>query len=151
VRLRKYLDVPADPPQWPQGYRLEAFSSANALALHTLLAEVFNGGADGAFEHWWARLQADPEYEPGLVFLVHDLKGHLVAAALCWNSSFVKDLAVRGDVRRLGLGRALMLHIFAVFRVRGERHVDLKTDRKVNADAMRLYTSLGMVEIDWKG
>ena len=68
---------------------------------------VFDDGADGPFETWWARLQGDPEFDPALCFLVFGSDDVLAAAALCWTTGFIKDLAVRPEARRRGLGRAL--------------------------------------------
>lgn len=151
IRLRRDLSLPFASPVWPAGYSLRSFTPDDARDLHALLIEVFDDGSDGPFEAWWARLQADSEYEADLCSLVHDAAGRLVAAALCWNSNFVKDLAVRPQARRLGLGEALMLHAFAVFRARGAPHIDLKTNTVLNADAVRLYRRLGMREVAWEG
>lgn len=151
IRLRRDLGQPFGQPVWPAGHTLRAFTPADARDFHALLGDVFDDGSDGPFEAWWERLQGDPEYEAGLCFLVHDRSGRLVAAALCWNSAFVKDLAVRPEARRLGLGEALMLHAFTVLRARGAPHVDLKTNTVENADAVRLYRRLGMAQVAWEG
>ena len=54
--------------------------------------------------------------------------GALAGVAQCWTGAFLKDLAVRPDMRRHGLGRALLHHCFAVFRRRGAPAVDLKVE-----------------------
>ena len=52
----------------------------------------------------------------------------LAGAALCWTSAFLKDLAVRPDMRRLGIGENLLRQVFRHFRVRGAAAVDLKVE-----------------------
>lgn len=151
VRLRRHLGQPVPPAVWPAGFRMRAFVGDDAPALHTLLAEVFEDDADGPFETWWARLQADPEFDPALCFLVCGSDDAPVAAAMSWTTGFIKDLAVRPAARRRGLGRALMLHTFGVFQRRGVSHCDLKTNLVSNAAAVKLYERLGMVEVDWEG
>lgn len=151
VRLRRVLDGTFEYPRWPAGFSLRHFSSADASALHGLLELAFDDDMNGPFEAWWARLSADDEFDPALCFLVHDGQGRLVGAALCWTSAFIKDLAVHPAARRNGIAEALMQHVFATFFARGAAHVDLKTDLVANADAVKLYRRLGMVEVDWSG
>lgn len=151
VRLRRHLAVPFPDPSWAAGFHMRTFLPADALALHTLLADVFQDGSDGPFESWWPRISGDDEFDPALCFLVSGPDGALVAAALCWSGAFVKDLAVRPDARGRGLGRALMLHAFAMFRQRGAERVDLKTNLVANTAAVQLYRALGMVAVDWEG
>ena len=151
IRLRKHLDEELPRAVLPDGVRMRAFGADDAPGLHALLAEVFDDGADGPFEAWWTRLQADPEFDPALCFLVSGPDDVPVAAALCWTTCFIKDLAVRRDARRRGLGTALMLHVFAVFQRRGATHCDLKTNLVSNPEAVLLYARLGMVEVGWEG
>lgn len=149
VRLRKALDGALEPPQWPEGFHLRTFEPADAPALHALLELVFDDGMNGPFETWWPRLAGDSEFDPALCFLVFAPDGRLAGAALSWTSAFVKDLAVHRDFRGQGIGEALMRLVFATFAGRGAAHVDLKTNLVANADAVRLYRRLGMVEVDW--
>jgi ribosomal protein S18 acetylase RimI-like enzyme len=151
IRLRKLLDDTLTAPHWPDGFVMRAFEHRNAQALHALLEEVFDDGADGPFDEWWPRIAGDAEFDPALCFLAIDGKGLLAGAALCWTSGFVKDLAVHPEARRLGLGEALMRHVFLVFRERRATHVDLKTNTVKNTAAFRLYERLGMIPVDWEG
>ena len=145
------LDGEQQAPVSPGRVRLRTFEPADAPDVHALLTRVFDDGADGPFEEWWARICGDAEFDPNLFFLVDDEHGRLAAVAWAWTSAFVRDVAVDPGARRLGLAEALMRHVFAVFQARGAAHVDLKTDLVVNADAARLYRRLGMVEVDWEG
>jgi ribosomal protein S18 acetylase RimI-like enzyme len=151
VRLRRMLDGALQAPVWPAGFSLRTFEPADAPDVHALLTRVFDDGADGPFEEWWARICGDAEFDPRLFFLVDDEHGRLAAVAWAWTSAFVRDVAVDPGARRRGLAEALMRHVFAVFQARGAPPVDLKTDLVANADAARLYRRLGMVEVDWEG
>lgn len=148
VRLRKHLVGPVQPSAFPAGFRLKPFVAEDAPALHALLDEAFDDQED--FEPWWNALRADDEFDPALVFLAVDDRGRLAAAAQCWTSGFVKDLATAQAARGQGLGEALMLTVFSAFKARGAAHVDLKTSMIKNAAAVRLYKRLGMVEVDWE-
>jgi ribosomal protein S18 acetylase RimI-like enzyme len=145
------LDGALQAPVWPAGFSLRTFEPADAPDVHALLTRVFDDGADGPFEEWWARITGDVEFDPELFFLVDDAHGRLAAVAWAWNRAFLRDLAVDPAARRLGLAEALMWHVFAVFQARGAPHVDLKTDLVINADAARLYRRLDMVEVAWDG
>lgn len=151
VRLRRDLAQPFAAPAWPAGFRMHTLRPGDERGLHALLVEVLGEATDPDFAAWWAARAEDEEFDAELCFLVSDAEGHLVAAACSWTSGFVKELAVRGPARRLGLGEALMLALFAAFRDRGAAHLDLKTNLAENADAVRLYRRLGMVEVDWAG
>ncbi|TGQ36439.1 GNAT family N-acetyltransferase [Mesorhizobium sp. M00.F.Ca.ET.216.01.1.1] len=151
IRLRKILDDALAPPRWPEGFVMRGFETADALALHTLLAAVFDDGSDGPFEDWWPRISGDKDFDPALCFLVIDRHGRLAGAALCWARAFVKDLAVHPEARGRGIAEALIRHAFMIFRVRGADHVDLKTNTVANADAVRLYERLGMKPVAWEG
>jgi len=151
IRLRKILDDALAAPHWPEGFVMRVFEHRDAQALHALLEEVFDDGADGPFDEWWPRIAGDAEFDPALCFLAIDGKGRLAGAALCWTTGFVKDLAVHPEARRQGLGEALMRHVFLVFRERGADHVDLKTNTVENTAAFRLYERLGMIPVGWEG
>ena len=170
IRLRKILDDTLAAPHWPEGFVMRSLEHRDALetqhavarealhtfrhhalALHALLEDVFDDGADGMFDEWSSRIAGDAEFDPALCFLAIDGKGLLAGAALCWTSGFVKDLAVHPDSRRRGLGEALMRHVFLAFRERGAAHVDLKTNTVKNTEAFRLYERLGMTPVAWDG
>src|SRR5258705_6934338 len=103
VRLRRVLDGEQQAPVWPEGFSLRTFEAADAPDVHALLTRVFDDGADGPFEEWWARICGDAEFDPKLFFLVDDEHGRLAAVAWAWTSAFVRDVAVDPGARRLGL------------------------------------------------
>lgn len=152
-RMRKLLD--GDPPalRWPAGIGVRTLKApTDAKAMHALLIRAYEGDEDifPSTEDWWARLSGDPEFDRNLCFLAFDAEGGLAGVALCWTSAFLKDLAVRTDMRRRGLGETLLRHVFSTFRERGATHVDLKVEID-NAEGIRLYQRCGMVRVAWEG
>lgn len=151
VRLRRVLSGELQPPRWPVGFSMRTFKASDATALYDLLELVFDDGMNGPLDEWWARLEADSEFDPELCFLVFDSEGRLAGAALSWTSGFLKDLAVDPVFRGKGIAEALLWHLFATFAARGTDCIDLKTNLIDNAAAVRLYRRLGMIEVDWGG
>jgi ribosomal protein S18 acetylase RimI-like enzyme len=154
ARLRRLLDGSERSPRWPAGVSVRTLrDTADAKAMHGLLIRIY--GEDDAdvfpsFEDWWGRVSGDPEFSAELCFLASDTTGRLAGLAHCWTSAFLKDLAVRPDMRRRGIGAALLDHCFAVFRARGAARLDLKVELD-NAAGLRLYERAGMVRVPWEG
>jgi ribosomal protein S18 acetylase RimI-like enzyme len=144
LRMRRELDGSIEQPVWPLGVSCRTLEKKDAKAAHAVLAAGFWEGGGGApmFRQWWSQLRKDSEFDPALFFLAVDREG-VAAIAQCWTSAFIKDLAVHPRVRRIGVGRALMLTAFQVFAARGATNVDLKV-REENLGAQRLYHDLGM-------
>ncbi|NGN41203.1 GNAT family N-acetyltransferase [Mesorhizobium sp. CGMCC 1.15528] len=151
VRFRRDLDGDFPAPVWPAGFSMRTFRATDAQSLHALLSEVFDDGEEGPFDVWWPKVSNDAEFDPALCFLVFDGDERLVAAALCWTSAYLKDLAVRPEARRRGLAEALLCQVFGTFRARGAAYVDLKTDLVKNPDAVRLYERMGMRRVPLEG
>jgi ribosomal protein S18 acetylase RimI-like enzyme len=149
LRFRKSLGFEA-PPQsvWPDGVALAEFDlQRDGLEARDLLNTAYapGGGEILDFQAWAMRLRGDAEYDPELCFAVRDIaSGRMAGFAQCWTSAFIKDIAVAADWRRQGLGHALMAHIFAVFRARGEIAVNLKVEADNPSGAVNFYQSLGM-------
>jgi ribosomal protein S18 acetylase RimI-like enzyme len=149
LRFTRRLEAPQPPATWPAGFAARAFvPDTDAQALHRLLAQGYanGGGSVGDFESWWSALSADPEYDPNLVFTVHDQQGRLAGAAICWTSAYVNDLVASPSHRRRSLASSLLAHAFATFRALGASAVDLKAQAD-NSSAISLYRNLGMEEI----
>jgi len=152
-RMRRLLDGLEAAPAWPTGIACRTLQGTDdAEAVHALLSSTYmtSGDALPAFAEWWRRLSTDGEFDPDLCFLACDEAGGLAGLAQCWTSAFLKDLAVRPDLRRRGLGRALLLQCFAVLRARGADRLDLKVEA-ANLAALRLYEGAGMVRVAWDG
>jgi ribosomal protein S18 acetylase RimI-like enzyme len=145
IRMSKNLQDPLQLPTWPTGVELRTLADADAARAHQLLVLAYaeGGGTVPQFETWWATLTGDSEFDPKFCFLVRNSAGQLIALAQCWTSAFVKDLVVHPGHRRQGLGKALLLHVFAAFKVRSATTVTLKV-QAANAVAMQLYGHVGM-------
>ena len=142
--MRVELVDPLAPPAWPVGVRVRTYAPTDARPLHGLLVHAYRhgGGEVAPFAAWLPRMTGDDEFDARLWFLAESETG-LAGAALCWTSSFVKDLVVHESWRRRGLGEALLRHAFGELRRRGAGRVDLKVDARNDA-ARRLYERVGM-------
>lgn len=148
IRLRKHLSA-ADlqPVAWPAGIERLPVAEADPDALHALLSDCYANGSGivAPLETWWAETVMDEEYDPELVFVAVTPSGEVAGMLLCWNSGFIKDVAVASHMRGRGIGEALLRAAFATLQQRGFTQVDLKAMAD-NATAIRLYKRLGMVE-----
>lgn len=149
LRMRRSLRGPIDESVWPDGVNLKAFSESHAAEVHALLELAYakGGGSVASFDEWWPGLAGDSEYDPNLVFPACDGVGTIIGVAQCWTSAFVKDFVVHPRFRRRGLGRALLLHVFHVFRERGNEAVDLKVRANNPSGAFHFYENLGMANV----
>jgi ribosomal protein S18 acetylase RimI-like enzyme len=141
---RRDLHKPFPPSRWPEGISRRAFTPMRAREVHALLIDAYRngGGSVPNFAEWWHALSTDAEYEPELVRLACTHDGTPVGVALCWSSAFIKDLGVIRSWQHRGVGRSLLVDVFAHFAARGGDHVDLKVEAD-NARAIALYESLG--------
>ena len=143
--LRRDLtrDLPA--PQWPAGTQLDHYRDAWAPAIHAVLrmTQAQGGGHVADLQTWQRQFVTDAEFDPTLCLVASNAEG-ILGVAQCWTSAFIKNLAVHPCAQGQGLGRALLLHAFQVFKQRGEPYVDLKV-LESNRRARQLYESAGMV------
>jgi ribosomal protein S18 acetylase RimI-like enzyme len=147
IRLRKHLSANDRPPALPADLRLAPISAIEPHHLHALLSAAYAEGAGtiSPLAGWWTSIASDEEYDPQLVFIATDPAGAPIGLVLCWNSGFIKDVAVDAAWRGRGIGESLLRVAFAAFQRRGFTHVDLKVVAD-NTPARRLYHRLGMVE-----
>ena len=144
-RLRANLsDVPA-----PAEVPLRQFEPDDAEAVHRLIEEAFTeieGNTSQTREEWRAKGMDKAGHDPALWLLAEDEQG-VVGAALGerWESGagYVGELAVARRGRGRGLGRALLLGLFAAFRRAGLTHAELSVHGR-NRGALALYESVGM-------
>ncbi|MCI4645128.1 MAG: GNAT family N-acetyltransferase [Hyphomonadaceae bacterium] len=150
--MRKRLAGLEPPRPLPGGFAFTAFDEArHARPARDLLNAVYaDGGGDVLdFETWWPALKADSEFDPALCFIVTETaSGTLAGFAQCWSSGFMKDIGVRADLRRLGLGKAVIAQIFAEFAARGLNEVHLKVQSDNPSGAVAFYRALGMEVVE---
>ncbi|MBL8162752.1 MAG: GNAT family N-acetyltransferase [Anaerolineae bacterium] len=105
------------------------------VAYHQALDPALPGAASGG-QHRYVRRLLDRLEDRHTCVLVAELDGRVVGYALAMvadlmpdifdqqASGFLADIYVEPDVRRLGIGRALIESLKAWFRERGVRHFD---------------------------
>ncbi|MGY4660006.1 ribosomal protein S18 acetylase RimI-like enzyme [Pseudomonas chlororaphis] len=142
--MRRDLTGQAIPANWPTAFSLDSYRPELAAAVHGLMHLGYQdgGGSVPELDSWRQRFESDAEYDPQLCLVAQDAEG-VVGVIQCWTSAYIKDLVVHPRARRLGLGRALLLQAFEVFRQRREAFVDLRV-LEDNQRARELYASVGM-------
>jgi ribosomal protein S18 acetylase RimI-like enzyme len=144
-RLRADLGrVPA-----PLEVRLREFEPGDEAAVHRLIDDAFadiEGHTPTTLEEWRAKTIAKAGHDPRLWLVAEDEQG-LAGAALGerWehDTGYVAELGVAARARGRGLGRALLLGVFAAFRRAGLTHAELSVHGR-NRGALALYESVGM-------
>ena len=146
--MRRSLLAPFPAPAFPAGIHLVPFEEQHALAAHALLADAYapgGGEVPSRFVEWWNTVSTDEEFDPALCFVALDDSGAMAGFALCWTSSFVKDIAVAPAHRRKGVAEALLLTAFHEMKGRGHEQLGLKVEIENPSGAQRLYERLGFV------
>ncbi|TSD78929.1 GNAT family N-acetyltransferase [Pseudomonas sp. KBS0710] len=143
--LRRDLTASLPAPQWPADTRLDHYRDELAPAIHAVLrmTQDQGGGRVASLEEWRRQFITDAEFDPTLCLVASNADG-ILGVAQCWTSAFIKNLSIHPCAQGQGLGRALLLHTFHVFKQRGEPYVDLKV-LESNQRARQLYESAGML------
>ena len=95
------------------------------------------------FDEWWAMRKDE---DKSLWWVIRD-GSEIAACERCeegYGGGFVGMVGVRKPWRRRGFGKALLLHAFREFRLRGFERVSLGVDSANPTGATRLYESVGM-------
>lgn len=150
-RMEIKFDAPPAAPQWPEGITVRTFVlEQDDRATHAAIEEAFRdhwGHSQISFEDWKQTRLGRENFDPTLWFLALD-GDEIAGAALCFprgeDGGWVQGLGVRRPWRRNGLGRALLLHAFNIFRERGKTWVGLGVDAASLTGATRLYERAGM-------
>jgi mycothiol synthase len=152
--LRMAIDLagPTATPAWPQGVDVRSFCPGDERSFFEAQQEAFEdtwepvGATFEEFSHW---LLEAPWFRPELWLLALD-GDEPAGFAICHARSgdpqtgSIRLLGVRRPWRRRGLGRALLLHSFAVLREHGFRRAGLGVDAESPTGAHTLYESAGM-------
>ena len=152
------LDKPIVPAQWPDGIELRPFSEERDLeAVYRAYDQSFSDHYgyqqrphDVGLRRFRHMLMEDEAHDPAFWFVAWD--GDQVAGfSLCFTYSsedpkmgWLALLGVPRPWRKRGLGKALLLHTFEAFRLRGQTRVGLGVDASNLTGALRLYESVGM-------
>ncbi|HST17745.1 MAG TPA: GNAT family N-acetyltransferase [Gaiellaceae bacterium] len=153
LRMWRALDGELEPPRWPSGVSVRAYTPTDGKRVQTLLDESYAGWDRDYVElthtDWLAFMTAHDDFDPQMWFLA-ERGGALVACVLHWRATtggngWVKDLVVRESERGRGLGKALLQHGFHAYRDRGAARVGLKVDADNPTGAPQLYERVGFV------
>jgi mycothiol synthase len=146
-RMETVHESEPDAPRWPDGISIRTYRDEDARPVQALLDAAYLGWDEEyvpvAHEDWLTWMTSNDSFDPACWFLA-EARGELAAVALNWKEGWVKDLAVRPEWRRRGLGEALLRHTFRVLWHRGVRRVGLKVDSDNGTGAPRLYERVGM-------
>lgn len=151
-RMEIALDGEEREPSWPDGLHVRTFEPDDEHRLYEVVVEVWRDTTEPIgepleeFRHWTTQREG---FDPTLWFLVFD-GDELAAFALCnpdevdADTGYINLLGVRRAWRKQGLGEALLLHSFGVFRERGYTRATLGVDASSPTGATRLYERAGM-------
>ncbi len=147
MRLMLRPDLP--PAVWPAGIVVRTWQTGDERAIHELMDIAYAGDRNvlKPFDAWREWFTGDPDFDPASCFLAFD-GPRLAGLILCWRVSYVKDLCVAPEYRRLGLGRALVVTAARHFVGRGETSMDLKADADNRTGALELYAELDFTIVE---
>jgi mycothiol synthase len=147
------LDGSQPDPVWPGGIEIRTFrGDEEARAVYQAHMESFADSwehTDDPYDEWEHWSFGREDFDATLWFLAAD-GDELAGIALCRphetrpDTGWVSILGVRRPWRRRGIGRALLLHVFAEFARRGATRVELSVDAQNLTGANRLYEGAGM-------
>jgi mycothiol synthase len=151
-RMRIDFEGELPQPEWPEGVTVRPASAADDRLVYEIQLETFEDSWEfhpDPFDEWSHWMTSYDDFDPSLWFLAEE-GGEVAGISLCRvheadaQLGWVRVLGVRRPWRRRGLGRALLLHSFHVFRRRGIPAVGLGVDAESLTGANRLYESAGM-------
>jgi mycothiol synthase len=150
-RMRIEFAAELEEPRLQEGVRIRPMTPQDAQVAYETHEETFQdmwGYAPTSFEEWQHWLLGD-DHDWSLFFIA-EAGEEPAGVALCrprpteLEIGSIRVVGVRRPWRRMGVGRALMLHAFAEFRRRGMRGASLGVDAESLTGAQRLYASVGM-------
>lgn len=157
-KMRRDFAGEIEMPEWPDGIRVEVYRHPEeAEAVYRVVIDAFQDSFgyirepfEAGFERFIHSSQADEAFDPDLWFLAR-AGDEIAGICLCskWDNEdrkagYVGSLGVRSPWRKLGIGRALLLHAFRAFQARGLQAATLAVDAGSLTGAVRLYEKAGM-------
>ncbi len=132
----------------PPGFAIRTATESDRRAAWTVIEDAFLEWSvrdRQSFEDFSAQVMQRPGFEPWNLRVVTDQSDEVVGAAfilIADDTGFVEKLAVRRDLRGLGLGQALLADAFSQARAHGASRSELSTDSRTGA--LGLYEKVGM-------
>jgi ribosomal protein S18 acetylase RimI-like enzyme len=145
LQMEVVLDAEVERPRFPDGVTVRTYTEDDARAVKELL--------DAAYTTWdktyvpmqlddWVVWMTGDGFDPTCWWLAES-DAKLAGVCLTWKEGWVKDIAVSGEWRGKGLGKALLLHALGEHRRRGTRLLGLKVDAVNPTGAIQLYERVG--------
>lgn len=149
--MHRELDGENQAPEWPDGVLLRTINiGVDDRELHNVIQDAFNkpGRSLQSFEEWKSFMMNPVTFIPELWFIL-EFQSEIIGCALCFEYEelgWVRQLAVRKDLRGKGFGCKLLQQAFSVFKLRGFPKAGLAVEAE-NVNALKLYTSVGMKKV----
>ena len=147
LRLPEHITI--DHPPLPGGVTIRSFDGdREEYQAYRVVEDAFNEWptrVPSTFEDWRSAVTRRTDFDPTLM-LVAATDSEVIGVAFgipYEDEGWVQQLAVRGDHRGQGLGKALLRASFDEFRSRGFPAVGLSTDSRTGT--LDLYLSVGMI------
>lgn len=144
------LPAPAVPP--PAGFALRPLAGAAEVPAYVALHRAVFGSPSMTVA-WRERTLRHPDYRPEIDLVAVDPAGDLAAFCVGWFTPFgrgglpsaqIEPFGVREDLRRRGLGRALLAECLQRMVALGAQQITVEADSYRDA-ACQFYESLGFV------
>lgn len=137
-------------PMWPQGAAIRTMSpSEDDRTVFEFIYENFDWPGRGPwpeFDSWQKFMMRPDHFIPEIWFLL-EREGEIIAAALCYDypeTGWIRQFAAKKTLRRQGIGRNLLNHVFHIFEERGHDRVSLSVESD-NPLARQFYLDCGML------
>ncbi len=144
------MEAPPPAPVLPDGFVIRSFEKGiDEHAAYETIESAFRdhrGHHDSSYEEWSRGYFEHPEWSPEMSTIVTN-NAEIVAAAMVFdypNLTWVRQLGVRREWRKQGLGLAILHRIFSNAYARGTLKVGLGVDAESLTGATRLYERAGM-------
>ncbi|MGE5177509.1 MAG: GNAT family N-acetyltransferase [Bacteroidota bacterium] len=148
IDLPEAAEIPR--PQWPAGIEPHSYvRGRDEPDFDRVIQESFAdhfGFVHEPHAEWTGRRIDQSGFDAALWTIARE-GAEAAGAILAYRpegEGWVRELGVRSAWRGRGLGRALLLHTFALFAARGIKHVGLGVDMANTTGATQLYESVGM-------
>lgn len=147
-RMKINMESQPHSPQWPTGIDWQPFQPGEAQAVFEVIGEAFPeywGPSSRGFDEWKRRMERD-RFDPSL-WLIAWHEDKIAGCSLCHiegENGWINQLAVRPQLRKKGLGMALLQQSFREFFNRNIKTAALGVDADNSTGAIRLYEKVGM-------
>lgn len=148
-RMQAHSQGEPPSPKWPPGSYLRTIEPGvdDQAVYDFIYAQFVWEGRQGnpTFKEWRDFMMRADHFIPELWFLL-ERNNEFIAAALCYDypeNGWVRQLAVKKELRRKGIGSEMLKYVFSVFYHRGQTKVSLVVD-STNPKAGEFYKNVGM-------